>query len=185
MAVAAVKKKPVVKKAGIRKGKATRVFKDLDVYSDADWSVAQGELCKPVKAGRPRTDVEHLFRVVGEKLPYEALAKVKKHLVSTGAKTQGVYIAHDSMGCPRYVGRGNIFDRLSARKKQQPKELEYFSFYVVSEKKHEREVETLLIHAAGFLLEFNDRKKRVGLQPGSILDYEAGTVFYLRKPKKP
>jgi hypothetical protein len=88
------------------------------------------------------------------------------------------------MGCPRYIGRGNIFNRLAARKKAQDLELEYFSFYVVSEKKHEREVETLLIRAAGFLLEFNDRKKRVGLEPGSISDYEAGTVFYLRRYKK-
>lgn len=184
MAVAAVNKKPVVKKASTRKTKAKREFKDSNVYSDDDWSVAQGVLSKPVREGRPRADVEHLFRVVGEKLPYESLAKVKKHLEAADIGTQGVYIAHDSMGCPRYVGRGNIFHRLAVRKKQQPKELEYFSFYVVSEKKHEREVETLLIHAAGFLLEFNDRKKRVGLQPGSILDYEAGTVFYLRKPKK-
>jgi hypothetical protein len=28
-------------------------------------------------------------------------------------------------------------------------EVKYFSFYVVTEKKHEREIETLLIHAAG------------------------------------
>lgn len=178
MAVAAGKKKPVVKKA-----KATRTIRDPNVYSDADWSVVQGELCTPPKVGRPKAEVEHLFRVVGEKLPYESLTKVRNHLAATGIGTQGVYIAHDSMGCPRYVGRGNIFVRLAARKKKQPKELEYFSFYVVSEKKHEREVETLLIHAAGFLLEFNDRKKRVGLQPGSILDYEANTVFYLRKSK--
>ena len=41
-----------------------------------------------------------------------------------------------------------------------------------------------MIRAAGPLLEFNDRKKRVGIQPGSICDYEAGTLFYERHYKK-
>ena len=79
--------------------------------------------------------------------------------------------------------RGAIFARLAARKKAQALELEYFSFYVVNEKKHEREIETLLIRAAAFLLEFNTRKKRVGIEAGSIHDYEAGTVFYQRQYK--
>lgn len=133
--------------------------------------------------GRP-AKTEHLFRVVGEKLPFACLAKVKAHLKDTGLTSQGVYIAHDSMGCPRYIGRGNIFSRLEARYKAQPIELEYFSFYVVSEKKHEREVETLLIRAAGFLLEFNTKKKRVGIAPGNVHDYESGTIFYERQRKK-
>jgi len=120
---------------------------------------------------------------MGEKLPFEALSAVKKHLKEQGYTTQGVYVAHDSMGCPRYIGRGSIFARLEARKKAQQLELEYFSFYVVSEKKHEREIETLLIRAAGFLLEFNDKKKRVGIQAGNVRDYEAGTVFYERRYK--
>src|SRR5690606_3719527 len=125
-----------------------------------------------LKRGRGRpSKSEHLFRVVGEKLPYEALLEVKRHLKENGHTTQGVYVAHDSMGCPRYIGRGSIFTRLEARKKANPRELEYFSFYVVSEKKHEREVETLLIRAAGFLLQLNDRKKRVGILPGNIRDY--------------
>lgn len=88
------------------------------------------------------------------------------------------------MGCPRYIGRGDIFLRLEARHKAQPLELKYFSFYVVSEKKHEREIETLLIRAAGFLLEFNDRKKRGGIAHGNIRDFEAGTLFYERQQKK-
>ncbi len=88
------------------------------------------------------------------------------------------------MGCPRYIGRGNIFGRLASRRKAKPDELAYFSFYVVSEKMHEREVETLLIRAAGFLLEFNDRKKRVGISHGNVRDFEAGTLFYERQRKK-
>jgi hypothetical protein len=144
------------------------------------WNIWYGEL----KRGKGRPEgTEHLFRVMGEKLPFEALPAVKRHLKEQGYTTQGVYVAHDSMGCPRYIGRGNIFGRLEARKKAQQLELEYFSFYVVSEKKHEREIETLLIRAAGFLLEFNDKKKRVGIQAGNVRDYEAGTVFYERRYK--
>ena len=153
-----------------------------EMYADGNrWTVQYGELKRG--QGRP-PKTEHLFRVVGEKIPYAAISKVKKHLKENGHTFQGVYIAHDSMGCPRYIGRGNIFARLESRKKAQPLELEYFSFYVVSEKKHEREVESLLIRASGFLLEFNDRKKRVGIAPGNIRDYEAGTIFYERQRKK-
>lgn len=116
--------------------------------------------------GRP-SRTAHLFRVVGEKLPFEALTEVRLQLRDSGHPHHGVHVAHDSMGCPRYIGRGDIFLRLEARFRVQPLELKYFSFYVVSEKKHEREIETLLIRAAGFLLEFNDRKKRVGIDHGT------------------
>ncbi len=93
----------------------------------------------------------------------------------------GVYIAHDSMGVPRYIGRGQIFNRLMLRQKAQPLELVYFSFYVVSEKIHEREIETLLIRAASTQLHFNTRKKRVDIESGNIRDFEAGTLFYERQ----
>ena len=155
------------------------------VYADGKtWTVQHGELLAKPKPGRPAAKTEHLFRVVGEKLPFASLAKVKAHLKAEGQAAQGVYIAHDSMGCPRYIGRGNIFTRLEARFKSQPLELGYFSFYVVADKKHEREIETLMIRAAGFLLEFNTKKKRVSVAPGNIHDYEAGTVFYERQRKK-
>lgn len=167
-----------------KKDAATKTV-TAQVFANGQWAVCFGELKKPPRGrGRPPKEVDHLFRVVGEKLPFEALPKVKQHLKAQGDRAQGVYVAHDSMGCPRYIGRGDIFARLEARKKAQQLELEYFSFYVVSEKKHEREVETLLIRAAGFLLEFNERKKRVGLEPGNIRDYEAGTVFYERQYKR-
>lgn len=152
------------------------------VYTDgSQWKVLYGELKRG--QGRPAA-TEHLFRVVGEKLPFTALSKVRSHLKKEQLSSQGVYVAHDSMGCPRYIGRGNIFQRLEARFKTQPLELAYFSFYVVSEKKHEREIETLLIRAASFLLEFNDRKKRVGISHGNVRDFEAGTLFYERQRKK-
>ena len=96
----------------------------------------------------------------------------------------GIYVAHDSMGTPRYIGRGNIFGRLASHRKAHHHELVYFSFYVVAEKIHEREVETLLIRAAGPSLLFNERKKRVDIEPGNIRDYEAGTIFYERQHRR-
>lgn len=152
------------------------------VYKDGElWTVQFGELKR--HQGNPGK-TEHLFRVIGEKLPYAALSTVRKHVQGQGFGTDGVYVAHDSMGFPRYIGRGAIFERLKARKKAQVLELMYFSFYVVSEKKHEREIETLLIRAAGPLLQFNTRKKRVSIMPGNLRDYEAGTFFYERQYKK-
>jgi hypothetical protein len=164
-----------------KKARSTKRLLDHNVADLTDWKICYGELKRG--QGRPAKS-EHLFRVVGEKIPCSALPEVKKHLKEEGHTFQGVYVAHDSMGCPRYIGRGNIFSRLEARKKAQKLELEYFSFYVMSEKKHEREVETLLIRAAGFLLQLNDRKKRVGISPGNIRDYEAGTYFYERQYKR-
>lgn len=168
----------MAKKAKLTKKIRQKIFGDKSSL----WTVHHGEL-KRGKGNPGKT--EHLFRVVGEKLPYSALAAVKAH-VKTELKLEpyGVYVAHDSMGCPRYIGRGNVFERLDARRKAQLLELQYFSFYLVSEKKHEREIETLLIRAAGFLLEFNSRKKRVGISHGNIRDYEAGTVFFERQFKK-
>ncbi|WP_186151735.1 hypothetical protein [Burkholderia gladioli] len=169
---------------GSRKAASRRIIVDKGIYNTTPWVVHFGELQRTKSGpGRPpnASKTEHLFRVVGEKLPFAALGAVKKHLKENGYASQGVYVAHDSMGCPRYIGRGNIFDRLTARKKAQQLELEYFSFYVVAHKKHEREIETLLIRAAAFLLEFNDRKKRIGIAPGNVNDFEAGTVFYERR----
>jgi len=128
--------------------------------------------------------VRPLFKVVAEKLPFAALAKVRKHCREAGLPTTGVYVAHDSMGTARYVGRGSIFSRLRSHRRGHPHELAYFSFYVVQDRTHEREIETLLIRAAGGSLHFNDRKKRVDIQPGNIRDYEAGTLFYERQRRK-
>ena len=88
------------------------------------------------------------------------------------------------MGAPRYIGRGKIFGRLKSHFKRHAKELFYFSFYVVKEENHEREIETLLIRGAANMLEFNNRKKRVGIAPGNVRDFECGTLFYERQSKK-
>lgn len=156
------------------------------VHQEAAWNVVFGELKR--RQGRPR-QVDALFRCVAEKLPFSALGDVGKHIRETHFGMNGidgVYVAHDSMGLARYVGRGKIFDRLKSLLKRHPNELLYFSFYVVQEKNHEREIETLLIRAAGPQLHFNDRKKRVDIQPGNVSDFEAGTFFYERKsPRGP
>ena len=97
----------MAKKASLTKTIHENVYKD-----GTTWNVQFGELkrhqANPGKAA-------HLFRVVGEKLPFAALKKVKNHLVACGLSTNGIYIAHDLMGVPRYIGRGNIFARLQAR----------------------------------------------------------------------
>jgi hypothetical protein len=161
-----------------RKGKLRK--KEIgEVWTDEEsWTVKYGRLVP--RPGHPGK-VKSLFRVVGEKLPYESIDDVRRHVLDEGYGREGVYIAHDSMGCPRYIGRGYVFARLKARKKQQDLELKYFSFYIVKDKKHEREIETLLIRAAGPLLSFNERKKRVDIEPGAVRDYEAGTWYYQRR----
>jgi len=171
--------KKTVKKGNKRPSR--KIITDCVFRDGVNWTVQYGELKRG--QGRPSKE-QHLFKVAGEKLPFESLAKVKKHLLEEEHSFQGVYVAFDSMGCPRYIGRGNVFARLEARRKAQPLELHYYSFYIVSQKQHEREVETLLIRAASFLLEFNDKKRRVGLSAGAINDYEPGMFFYERQHKK-
>jgi hypothetical protein len=148
------------------------------VWADKQWTVRFGR----VNAGPGRPEgAPRLFRVLGEKLPFEAINSVNSELRTQGVRRTGVYVAHDSMGYARYIGRGSIFSRLRARRKSQVLELKYFSFYVVEDKKHGREIETLLIRAAGPLLLFNTKKKRLTINPGSLLDYEAGTRFFERR----
>lgn len=159
----------------------TKEIKEKVWFDKSVWTVHFGDLKRT--AGHPGK-IEHLFKVIAEKVPYDALQTVKKDIEKRNLSKTGVYIAHDSMGTPRYIGRGSIFARLRTRKKVHPLELAYFSFYIVKEKKHEREIETMLIHMAGSLLEFNEKKKRAGIARGSIRDYEAGTMFYERQKKK-
>jgi hypothetical protein len=145
------------------------------------WTIVKGQLTKP--PGRP-SKAESLFKFVAEKIPYGCLNSVKQKLKEDGIPATGVYIAHDSMGYPRYVGRGKIFNRLEARYKAQVLELTYFSFFVVKDKIHEREVETIMIRAAGPLLDFNNRKVRNDIQAGDVRDFEAGTKFMERQYKR-
>ena len=164
-----------------QKAKATKRMKETVWQGKKHWTVRFGELARG--RGRP-SKIRPLFLAVGEKLPFEAIDKVRKHLISNKIPQRGVYIAHDSMGTPRYIGRGDIFGRLKTHHKTHIHELLYFSFFVVQDRMHEREVETLLIRAAGASLFFNDRKKRVDIAPGNVADYEAGTLFYERQHRK-
>jgi hypothetical protein len=164
-----------------RKGRSRKVI-ELEVWAkDRHWKVVQGELCPG--PGRP-AKTEPLFDVVAEKIPADALTDVERDFDKLGIKTNGVYIAHDSMGTPRYIGRGAVFTRLRAHLKTHQRELLYFSFFIVRDVGHEREIETLLIRSAGANLFFNERKKRVDIQPGNVRDYEPGTLFYERQNKR-
>lgn len=163
-----------------RKGLSRKEVKS-EIWSGDGWSVVAGQLVRG--RGRPGK-VEHLFRWVAEKLPYSSLASIKRTILSEGAGVEGVYLAHDSMGVARYGGRGRIFARLASHKKRYPRELTYFSFYIIEQKRHEREIETALIRAAGPQLLFNTRKKRDGIDPGSVRDYEPGTKFVERQRRR-
>ena len=164
-----------------RKPASTKIVEDTVFDSEDTWVVCSGVLQR--RQGRPGK-AKPLFLAVGEKLPFESLRDVKADLEEREIPTTGVYIAHDSMGVPRYIGRGNIFGRLALRKKKHDLELLYFSFYVVSEKVHEREIETLLIRSSSAQLLFNERKKRTSIDTGNVRDYEAGTVFYERQRRR-
>ena len=152
------------------------------IYSDSDWSLKAGRV---VRATAGRVNKGHLFKFAAEKVPFQAIRQTEKHVVRTlGIPPTGVYVAMDSMGCPRYVGRGSVFLRLKQHKMTYSRELLFFSVYIVEKKQHEREIETLLIRTASYLAVFNERKVRASIAPGNILDYEVGTRFVERQWKK-
>jgi hypothetical protein len=111
---------------------------------------------------------------------FDYVEKALKHFTVSAY----IDIAHDSMGWPRYVGRGNVFRRLDRIWRIHRAELCFFSIYTIESKKHAREIETLLIRAGGSLLSFNTRKKRHDTATGWISDYEAGTAFAQRMSTK-
>ena len=152
-----------------------------NVFSEGKWKVVFGEL----KRGRGRpSSVKSVFRAFGEKLPKEALDDVEKAIIDEELSREGVYFAHDSLGCARYAGRGSVFSRLRSHFKSHPDELLYFSFYLIADKQHEREIETALIRVASHLLVFNKRKKRDDIEPGDVRDYEPGTFYFERQRKR-
>ena len=171
----------MAKKANRRPRRPSRKLVQQKISTHDRWTVCRGRLVP--QPGRP-DKIESLFKVVGEKIPKACLKDVKKDMTFLGLPTTGIYLAHDSMGAVRYAGRGNLFQRLSARFGAQPLELCYFSLYVVENKKHEREIETLVIRATSHQLEFNERKKHPTIAPGNVRDYEPGTYFYERQLKK-
>jgi hypothetical protein len=149
------------------------------IWSDHDWVVVPGRLIggpgRPLKTSR-------LFQFVGEKLPYDSLSKVKEHVMKVSTDDPvGVYLSHVSFGVARYGGRGDIFVRLAQHKRDYPKELQYFSFFIIRNKNHEREIETAILRAASSQMTLNERKVRTGLAIGNVIDYEPGTHFVERQ----
>jgi hypothetical protein len=164
-----------------RKAISTKETIGKSIWSKGSWRILHGRL----KRGRGRpAATSQLFSAVAEKIPFEAIDSVEGKAESLGIGQHGVYVAHDSMGYARYVGRGNVFDRLKSRKKAQVLELMYFSFYIVANNQHEREIETLLIRAGGPQLHFNERKRRIDIMPGNVRDFEPGTLFFERQYKR-
>lgn len=157
--------------------KPSKRVRQFNVAQDEQWNIIGGKLTRSV--GNPGR-VQPLFRVVGEKIPLRFLRKVRNHLRARKLPIVGVYIAHDSMGYPRYIGRGSIFSRLGRHRRKYALELTYFSFFVVADKVHEREIETIMIRAAGPLLDFNDKKVRNDIRAGNVRDFEPGTRFVQR-----
>lgn len=161
--------------------KPSRKSGEKRVCGNESWTIMYGTLTR--SRGRPEK-AEPLFKAVGEKIPYEFLNQVKAELKNRNIPRTGVYIAHDSMGYPRYIGRGDVFGRLEARRKAQVLELRYFSFFIVEYVVHEREIETIMMRAAGPLLDFNERKVRTDIAAGDVRDFEPGTQYVERQFKK-
>jgi len=148
------------------------------VWKKDGWNVVTGTLTPgPGRPGKTKP----LFSVVAEKIPYGALKSVRADMEQDNYPTEGVYFAHDSMGVARYGGRGQVFTRLEAHRKKYPRQLLYFSFYIIQAKNHEREIETAILRAAGPQLILNTRKVRVGIEPGDVRDYEPRTEFFERQ----
>jgi hypothetical protein len=161
--------------------KASTKVVEVNYGTEGPWKVVGGRLKR--SRGRPEK-AANLFSMVAEKVPFSFLDRIRKKVLEMGYDTTGVYVAHDSMGWPRYIGRGEVFSRLKERKKKKSAELSYFSFYFIKERKHTREIETLMIRTAGSLLSFNDKKRRLDHQTGRVDDYEPGTDFVERQSKK-
>jgi hypothetical protein len=154
---------------------------DAKIWWDNDCLVVGGRLVPgPGHPGK----TSRLFQFVGEKLPYDSLGKVKACVKERSNDLEGVYLAHDSMGVARYGGRGDIFGRLASHKRKFPKALLYFSFFIVKNKNHEREIETAILRAASPQMTLNQRKIRSGLEAGKVTDYEPGTLFIERQSRR-
>jgi hypothetical protein len=142
----------------------------------------------PAAKSRRRTGFIWCGWSIGEKLPLAALESVRDTLSSElGRKVRrlkGVYMALDSFGVARYGGRGQIFARLRSHRDKHRDELVYFSFYIIEAKRHEREIETAIIRAAESQMFINKRKVRIGIKPGNVTDYEAGTLFFERQSNR-
>jgi hypothetical protein len=62
------------------------------IWKDRSRKVVFGRL-EPVARVKPK--IENLFLFVGEKLPFECLPEVRRHVYSVTPERNGVYMAHD------------------------------------------------------------------------------------------
>jgi predicted GIY-YIG superfamily endonuclease len=127
--------------------------------------------------GQGRPAGTRLFTVVGEFLWVDSIDELP-------AGMSGIYVLFDSSATARYVGlTGDIKKRLkqhmsgkSKADKQKQTFTERYSVYALSDGRHARELESILIRAIGSSL-INDRKNRKLLDVKAKLGvYEPGTL---------
>jgi len=129
--------------------------------------------------GRPRK-VSPLVSVVGEHLPFASILDVQRHLCERTRKCWqqllGVYMIHDKKGVVRYAGKGMIFGRLRSHKKKYGDKVTRFSFYLIPDRRHRDEIETLMLR--GLHLTENKQKNRTSTYTRAILSFCPGIHFY-------
>ena len=74
-------------KTDMPKKSAVKTIIVKQLWSNSQWTVRYGR----VNAGRGSTGAKRLFRIVGEKLPFEAIDAVEKYMKSKGMSRNGVY----------------------------------------------------------------------------------------------
>ncbi len=124
--------------------------------------------------------------LVGEMLPREAWRELPDHVA-------GVYVLFDSSETARYVGiasdvrarLGQYFTGSLEGDNDKRAITASFSVFMVSNRKHARELESLLIHVLGPALFLNKRKQRAfGVRPDAKV-FEAGTLVLQRRRSRP
>jgi len=149
------------------KAKATKSIQER-VWHDTSWVVSRGVLKR--RRGRPE-NVKPLFLVVGEKLPFASIDAVGKQVGQRIGSRSGVYVAQDSMGYARYIGRGKIFTR-----RRRLGRIERTCSCTTRSTSSSRALTGVRLNPcsyvrAGPLLEFNTRKRRANIEPGDVYDF--------------
>lgn len=138
-----------------------------------------------VRARRGRRKPSFLT-LIGEMLPRESWLELPDHV-------SGVYVLFDSSETARYVGiasdvRARLRQYFTGRLKDDDDKRAItasFSVFMVSNRKHARELESLLVHVLGPALFLNERKQRAfGVRPDAKV-FEAGTLVLQRRKSRP
>lgn len=148
---------------------------------DRDDLLVRGEVKAPKG---PRTT--SFLTLTGELLPRDSWSELP-------ANISGVYVLFDSSETARYVGISNdvrtrlgkyFAGHLQADDDKRTVAVS-FSVFMVSNRKHARELESLLIHVLGPALFLNKRKqRRYGIRP-DVKVFEAGTLLLQRRDARP